>query len=168
MPLNTLIPPRGQARGLGWCLTIKLVLDDVVEDLQEEEDQMVVLGSREEEPGGGEGLQQVQQLVGGHHGQALEVGGHCRGGAGSLLGAPKAIPAHPGPEQDKMLQLLNPPCPLPVNPLQSREDQACRGQGHTGHAICRAWETVWASALLLHCENSHTHACFLGHSSPHL
>lgn len=32
-------------RGTGQCLTIKLVLDDVVEDLQEEEDQVVVLGS---------------------------------------------------------------------------------------------------------------------------
>lgn len=44
-------------------LTIKLVLDDVVEDFQEEEDQVVVLGGRKEEPGGGEGLKQVQQLV---------------------------------------------------------------------------------------------------------
>lgn len=51
--------------------TIKLVLDDVVENLQEEEDQVVMLGSREEEPGCGEGLQQVEQLVGCHHGQAF-------------------------------------------------------------------------------------------------
>lgn len=57
---------------------------------------MVVLGSGEEEPGGGEGLQQVQQLIGSYHGQALEVGGHCRGGASSLL-SPPAIPAHPWP-----------------------------------------------------------------------
>ena len=38
------------------ALTIKLVLDDVVKDLQQEEDQVVVLCRGEEEPGGGEGL----------------------------------------------------------------------------------------------------------------
>lgn len=105
-PLATLI-----TRASGWCLTVKLVLDDVVEDLQEEEDQVVVLGGREEEPGGGEGLQQVQQLVGSHHGQALEVGGHCRGGASSLLGPPphQAIPEHPGPTWNNRLLLSIPP-----------------------------------------------------------
>ena len=84
-------PPRiprhqGRAGGLGRRLTIKLVLNDVVEDFQEEEDQVVVLRGGEEEPGGGEGLQQVQQLVGSHHGQALEVGRHYRGAVGLLPG----------------------------------------------------------------------------------
>lgn len=37
-------------------LTIKLVLDDVVEDLQQEEDQMVVLVGGKEEPAVGESL----------------------------------------------------------------------------------------------------------------
>lgn len=54
-------------------LTIKLILDDVVEDFQQIEGQVVVLGQGEQEPGGGEGLQQVEQLVGRHHGQALEI-----------------------------------------------------------------------------------------------
>ena len=49
------------------------MLDDVVEDLQQEEDQVVVLGGGEEEPEGGEGLQEVQHLIGCHHGQALQV-----------------------------------------------------------------------------------------------
>ena len=109
------------------CLTVKLVLDDVVEDLQEEEDQVVVLGGREEEPGGGEGLQQVQQLVGGHHGQALEVGGHCRGGVGSLLGPPPTTPAHPGPGWDTMLLLPHPPCPLPVKSPEKSGRPSARG-----------------------------------------
>lgn len=56
-----------------YVRTIKLILDDVVEDLQQEEDQVVVLGGGEEEPGGGEGLQEVQHLVGSHHGQTLQV-----------------------------------------------------------------------------------------------
>lgn len=38
-------------------LTIKLILDDVVEDFQQIEGQVVVLGQGEEEPGCGEGLQ---------------------------------------------------------------------------------------------------------------
>lgn len=54
-------------------LTIKLILDDVVEDFQQIESQVVVLGQGEEEPGCGEGLQQVEQLVGRHHGQTLEI-----------------------------------------------------------------------------------------------
>lgn len=44
-------------------LTVKLILDDIVEDLQKEEDQVMVLGGREEEPGCGEDLQEVEQLV---------------------------------------------------------------------------------------------------------
>lgn len=66
---------------VGWGdvygLTIKLVLDDVVEDLQEEEDQVMVLGGGEEEPGCGEGLQEVEQLVRRHHGQTLQIGRDC-------------------------------------------------------------------------------------------
>lgn len=58
-------------------LTIKLVLNDIVESLEEEEDEVVVLGCREQEPGGGEGLQQMQQFIGGHHGKALQVRRHC-------------------------------------------------------------------------------------------
>lgn len=57
-------------------LTIELVLDYVVESLQEEEDQVMVLRRREQEPAGGEGLQQVEQFVGSHHGEALQVGRH--------------------------------------------------------------------------------------------
>lgn len=57
--------------------TIKLILDDVVEDLQEEEDQVMVLGGGEEEPGSGEGLQEVEQLGRRHHGQTLQVGRNC-------------------------------------------------------------------------------------------
>ncbi|MPC85392.1 hypothetical protein E2C01_080164 [Portunus trituberculatus] len=53
--------------------TIKLVLDDVVERLEEEEDKVVVVRGREQEPGSGECLQQVQQLVGRHHGHSLDV-----------------------------------------------------------------------------------------------
>lgn len=68
---------------VGWgdvCgLTIKLILDDVVEDLQEEEDQVMVLGGGEKEPGCGEGLQEVEQLVSRHHGQTLQVGRNCGG-----------------------------------------------------------------------------------------
>lgn len=66
---------------VGWGgvygLTIKLILDDVVKDLQEEEDQVMVLGGGEEEPGCGEGLQEVEQLVSRHHGQTLQVGRNC-------------------------------------------------------------------------------------------
>lgn len=43
-----------------YFLTIKLILDDVVEDLEQEEDEMVVLLRGEEEPGGGESLQEVE------------------------------------------------------------------------------------------------------------
>lgn len=66
---------------LGWDgvdgLTIKLILDDVVEDLQEEEDQVMLLGGGEEEPGSGEGLQEVEQLGSRYHGQTLQVGRNC-------------------------------------------------------------------------------------------
>ncbi len=55
-------------------IAVKLVLDDVVEDLQEEEDQVVVAGVAEEEPGRAEGLQQVEHFGGRHHGQRLQVG----------------------------------------------------------------------------------------------
>lgn len=41
-------------------LTIKLVLDNVVESLKKEEDKVVVLNGGEQKPGGGEGLQQVE------------------------------------------------------------------------------------------------------------
>ena len=66
-------------------LTVKLVLDDVVEGLKQEKDQVVVLGGREEEPIGGKGLQEMEQLIGCHHGQALQIGGHCRGAGGRVL-----------------------------------------------------------------------------------
>lgn len=66
-----------QVWGDVYGLTIKLILDDVVEDLQEEEDQVMVLGGGEEEPGCGEGLQEVEQLVSCHHGQTLQVGRNC-------------------------------------------------------------------------------------------
>lgn len=59
-------------------LTVKLVLDDIVESLEEEEDEVVVLGCRKQEPGGGEGLQQMEQFIGGHHRKALQVRRHCR------------------------------------------------------------------------------------------
>lgn len=52
-------------------LTIKLVLDYVVKSLQEEEDQVMVLRRGEQEPAGGEGLKQVEQFIGSHHGEAL-------------------------------------------------------------------------------------------------
>lgn len=59
-------------------LTIKLVLDYIIESLEKEEDKVMVLGGREEEPAGGEGLQQVEQFVGSHHGEALQVRRHCK------------------------------------------------------------------------------------------
>lgn len=56
-----------------YILTIKLILDDVVEDLQQEEDKVMVLWGGEDEPRGGESLQEVEQLVGRHHRQTLKV-----------------------------------------------------------------------------------------------
>lgn len=61
-------------------LTVKLVLDNIVERLEKEEHEVMVLRRREQEPAGGEGLQQVEQFIGCHHGQALQVGRHCRRG----------------------------------------------------------------------------------------
>lgn len=58
--------------------TVKLVLDYIVESLKKEEHKVMVLGCREQEPAGGEGLQQVEQFIGCHHGQALQVRRHCR------------------------------------------------------------------------------------------
>lgn len=49
-------------------LTVKLILDDIVEDLQKEENQVMVLGGGEEETGCGEDLQEMEQLVCCHHG----------------------------------------------------------------------------------------------------
>lgn len=40
-------------------LTIKLVLNDIIEGLQQEESQMVVLRCRKQEPVGGERLQEM-------------------------------------------------------------------------------------------------------------
>lgn len=57
-------------------LTIKLVLDNVIKGLQQKEDQVVVLSSREQEPIGGEGFQKMQELIGCHHGQTLQVRRH--------------------------------------------------------------------------------------------
>lgn len=37
----------------------------------------MVLRRGEQEPAGGEGLQQVEQFIGSHHGEALQVGRHC-------------------------------------------------------------------------------------------
>lgn len=62
----------------GSIFTIKLVLDNVVESLEKEEHEVVVLRRREQEPAGGESLQQVEQFIGRHHGQTLQVRGHCR------------------------------------------------------------------------------------------
>lgn len=45
-------------------LTIKLVLDDVVEDLQEKEDQVVVGGTGVEEPRSAESLQRANSIKG--------------------------------------------------------------------------------------------------------
>lgn len=59
-------------------LTVKLVLDDIVKSLKKEKYKVMVLRRREQEPAGGEGLQQVEQFVGCHHGQALQVGRDCR------------------------------------------------------------------------------------------
>ena len=66
-------------------LTIELVLDDVVEDLEEVEDEVVVGRLGEEEPLGGEGLHQVHQPRTRHHRQALQVGRHW--GYVSMYGA---------------------------------------------------------------------------------
>lgn len=57
-------------------LTIKLVLNDVIEGLQQEEGQMVVLRSRKQEPVCGERLQEMQELVGRNHGKTLQVRRH--------------------------------------------------------------------------------------------
>lgn len=57
-------------------LTIKLVLNDIIEGLQQEEDQVVILRCRKQEPGGGERLQEMQELVGRNHGKTLQVGRH--------------------------------------------------------------------------------------------
>lgn len=100
-------------RGSGQRLTIKLVLDNVVEDLQKEEDQMVVLRCREEEPGGREGLEQMQELVGSHHGQALEVGRHCKGGVSLFW----AIPAEARPGRGSSSQLI--PVLHPLSPAET-------------------------------------------------
>lgn len=63
---------------LRFFFTVKLVLDYIVESLEKEEYKVMVLGCREQEPAGGEGLQQVEQFIGCHHGQALQVRRHCR------------------------------------------------------------------------------------------
>ena len=55
--------------------TVKLILDDVVEDLEEVEDEVVVGRLGKEEPLGGEGLHQVHQPRTRHHRQTLQVGG---------------------------------------------------------------------------------------------
>lgn len=57
-------------------LTVKLVLDNVIKSLQQKEDQVMVLSSREQEPVGGEGFQKMEELIGCHHGQTLQVRGH--------------------------------------------------------------------------------------------
>lgn len=70
-----------RSRAASCCFvfhTIKLVLDYIIESLEKEEDKVVVLGGGEEEPAGGEGLQQVEQFVGSHHGEALQVRRHCK------------------------------------------------------------------------------------------
>lgn len=45
------------------CLTIKLVLYDIIEDFQQEKDQVVVGSIREQEPGSGESLQQFNNVI---------------------------------------------------------------------------------------------------------
>ena len=56
--------------------TVKLVLDNVVEDLQEEKDEVVVVGRREEEPRRAERFQQVEQFGAGHHRESLQIRRH--------------------------------------------------------------------------------------------
>ena len=46
----------------------------IVQHFEKEEHQLVVVLVGEEEPGGGEGLDQVQELAGGRHGEGLDVG----------------------------------------------------------------------------------------------
>lgn len=60
------------------CLTIKLVLDNIIKGLQQKEGQVVVLSSGEQEPVGGEGFQKMQEFIGCHHGQTLQVRRHYK------------------------------------------------------------------------------------------
>lgn len=57
-------------------LTVKLVLNDIIEGLQQEEDQMVVLRCRKQEPVCGERLQEMKELVGRNHRKTFQVGRH--------------------------------------------------------------------------------------------
>ena len=148
--------PQGQARGLGRRLTIKLVLNDVVEDFQEEEDQVVVLRGGEEEPGGGEGLQQVQQLVGGHHGQALEVGRHYRGGVGLLPGPHQPGLHTQGLGGTRCSRSHTLPAPSGKSPPKSGR-LSPRGQGRTGHASSEPQGCTWAPPHGQPCLQSHSH-----------
>ena len=65
-------PPYHGVRQVG--VSIKLILYQVVQHLKEEEDQLVVGFVGEKEPGRGECLDQVEELAGGRHGEALDVG----------------------------------------------------------------------------------------------
>lgn len=57
-------------------LTIKLILNDVVERLEKKKDEVMVLCDREQEPGCGKGLEKVEQFIGSDHRQALQIGGN--------------------------------------------------------------------------------------------
>ncbi len=58
-------------------LTIKLILNDVVEDFEQEENEVVVGRAGVQEPRRAERLQQVQQLRARYHAQRLQVRRHC-------------------------------------------------------------------------------------------
>ena len=57
-------------------LTIKLILNDIVECLEEVEDEVVVGGFGVEEPRGREGLHQVKETSACDHGEGLQVWRH--------------------------------------------------------------------------------------------
>ena len=54
-------------------VTVKLVLDDVVQHLKQEEHQVVVGLVRQQEPGSGECFHKMNQLAGCCHGHGLQV-----------------------------------------------------------------------------------------------
>lgn len=69
---------------LQLLLTIKLVLDNIVESLKKKENQVMVLGCREQEPAGRKGFQQVEQFISCYHGEALQVWGHLEQSTGNI------------------------------------------------------------------------------------
>lgn len=59
-------------------ITIKLVLNDVVENFQKKKHQVMIVRSGKQEPRRAERLQKMEQLRAGHHGQRLQIRGYCR------------------------------------------------------------------------------------------